>query len=77
MVMEMMLMIVKIPRKADVVYQNRYPSGCGKPIVKVVASSRVEYQDQSLYQHIPQAAQFYCAVAFNYRKRMKIDKMEG
>jgi len=70
-------MSVKIPRMADVVYQNRYPSGCGKPIVKVVASSRVEYQDQSLYQHIPQAAQFYCAVAFNYRKRMKIDKMEG
>jgi hypothetical protein len=68
MVMETMLMRVKIPRMADVVYQNRYPSGCGKPIVKVV-ESKVEYQDQSLYQHIPQAAQFYCAVDFNYRKK--------
>jgi len=36
MVMEMMLMRVKTPRMADVVYQNRYPSGCGKPIVKIV-----------------------------------------
>ena len=32
----MMLMRVKKPSMADVVYQNRYPSGCGKPIVKIV-----------------------------------------